>query len=654
MIANKTNESAPETQRNSVFALLSKNIVPLLTLAIVAGACFAVVQYYKKPGQMSVMESQAMDMSAMVPPKGSMPVAIARVSRENIDGSVTYTGTALAYEDEDIFPRIEARIVQMPVYPGQKVSKGQLLVQLDAPQNSEYLARMDEAQFEAQASEHDAGIAKEEFKKNEYQLKAAEAAESGAQSAVAEAQASVDYWQPELRREAELLKKQVISQQEYDNEDSQLKGAQAKLALAKSQLTEAGSRKMAAQADVEMTMHHVAHRYAMSKQANAKAQSAQIIESYRQIVASSEGVITKRLVSPGVVVSPGMLIMKLAHIRKIRLQAELANSDIDKIQVGAPVYYQSSKSSEVREAKVTSIFPAADPSTRTFIVEAMITNLQPQQTLAKPGDLSNLDHYQFLPGQYVIMRIVTGSANGLVIPNKAIVWKEGGAKVWKAVGGQNDKGAASKYTCLMHPEIHEDKPGKCPKCGMELVAQEKSGPLSAELVDVKLGLSNAEKTQVLSGLNENDQVIYEGQEDLQPGMPVVATDWGKSAPEKLPDAADLNSNRLAAGNSFSSTQTVADLVLQLKMTPTPLKADNNELQISVEQNGKAFSGINISGTSSMPDMMAMAGPALQAREIAPGQYVIKCNFSSGLWKADLHLTQSGPEEQHLAVEIEVP
>ena len=25
------------------------------------------------------------------------------------------------------------------------------------------------------------------------------------------------------------------------------------------------------------------------------------------------------------------------------------------------------------------------------------------------------------------------------------------------------------YTCEMHPEVISDKPGKCPKCGMELI-----------------------------------------------------------------------------------------------------------------------------------------------------------------------------------------
>ena len=29
--------------------------------------------------------------------------------------------------------------------------------------------------------------------------------------------------------------------------------------------------------------------------------------------------------------------------------------------------------------------------------------------------------------------------------------------------------AAVKYTCPMHPEVVQDAPGNCPKCGMKLV-----------------------------------------------------------------------------------------------------------------------------------------------------------------------------------------
>jgi hypothetical protein len=32
-----------------------------------------------------------------------------------------------------------------------------------------------------------------------------------------------------------------------------------------------------------------------------------------------------------------------------------------------------------------------------------------------------------------------------------------------------DSSTAGIYTCKMHPEVISDKPGKCPKCGMDLV-----------------------------------------------------------------------------------------------------------------------------------------------------------------------------------------
>ncbi len=35
--------------------------------------------------------------------------------------------------------------------------------------------------------------------------------------------------------------------------------------------------------------------------------------------------------------------------------------------------------------------------------------------------------------------------------------------------------AGTTYTCPMHPEIHADHPGKCPKCGMTLVPETKTG-----------------------------------------------------------------------------------------------------------------------------------------------------------------------------------
>lgn len=40
-----------------------------------------------------------------------------------------------------------------------------------------------------------------------------------------------------------------------------------------------------------------------------------------------------------------------------------------------------------------------------------------------------------------------------------------------AAAGKNHK-IAKQYTCTMHPEVVKDKPGLCPKCGMDLVEKE--------------------------------------------------------------------------------------------------------------------------------------------------------------------------------------
>jgi len=33
------------------------------------------------------------------------------------------------------------------------------------------------------------------------------------------------------------------------------------------------------------------------------------------------------------------------------------------------------------------------------------------------------------------------------------------------------KEAVKIYTCSMHPEVKSNKPGKCPKCGMDLIVK---------------------------------------------------------------------------------------------------------------------------------------------------------------------------------------
>ncbi|WES99032.1 multicopper oxidase domain-containing protein [Chryseobacterium arthrosphaerae] len=60
----------------------------------------------------------------------------------------------------------------------------------------------------------------------------------------------------------------------------------------------------------------------------------------------------------------------------------------------------------------------------------------------------------------------------------------------------------SAYTCPMHPEVISDKPGKCPKCGMELVEKENHQHTAVEN-------SKGEKS-VLKRNSENGKVTFGG------------------------------------------------------------------------------------------------------------------------------------------------
>jgi len=39
----------------------------------------------------------------------------------------------------------------------------------------------------------------------------------------------------------------------------------------------------------------------------------------------------------------------------------------------------------------------------------------------------------------------------------------------KSMGGGQQATVNGQYTCPMHPEVRSDQPGRCPRCGMELV-----------------------------------------------------------------------------------------------------------------------------------------------------------------------------------------
>jgi len=530
----------------------------LIILVAVALATSWVVKKYRQPGTMTVLESLAMDMSAMTAPVGRVPVATEKAKRGPIEAVITYTGSVLPFTEEEVYPRVTGRILEMPYYPGDRLQAGQVVAKLDT---SELGSRVAEASFEATAAEQEVRAAQAELaqarakvkqaqqeqaaaqarqSQAEAQVEAAESDLADAESGLDSAWADLEYWKAEIKREEALLKQGAVSQQEYDSEKAQYASAQAKVKQAealikqkqasvrsaqamitqtRSEVEAASAAVEAEQAGANAVQRGVDRAAAMTAKARAAARTAGIVKGYANVVTTRGGVVTARLISPGTLVQPGMPIVKVADLSRVRLQANVAEKDLGSVKVGDQVRVRSPEDRKLLiEARLTSVFPAADPTTRTALVEAVVAN---------PGQ-------RISPGRYVRMEIVAARhEDALSVPNSSLVTVSEAGKpvVWIVARATAGK---VQYTCVMHPGVISDHPGNCPKCGMELVPKQLPGKGKAHRVEVGTGITDGERTEIVSGLHEGDEVIYAGWENLQEGQAVAPTAWGAEGPTELP------------------------------------------------------------------------------------------------------------------------
>jgi hypothetical protein len=103
--------------------------------------------------------------------------------------------------------------------------------------------------------------------------------------------------------------------------------------------------------------------------------------------------------------------------------------------------------------------------------------------------------------------------------------------VW-TVAVQDTK-SGTVYTCVMHPEIREQKPGTCPKCNMSLTAEQTGGKRIAHLADVEVGPSDGHRTQITSGIAAGQEIVTRGIENLREGMALQNVPYGAQGPLQL-------------------------------------------------------------------------------------------------------------------------
>ncbi len=453
--------------------MLSRPVLIAIALfaLVIFGSIYA-VNHFRRPGAMTPIEAQVMDMNAPAP-EGVVPVTLATAELRPFNPSVSYSGQVVGFVEQDVYPRVTGTIVWMPYYVGNSVRKGQVLARLDTTQilplvnekaamvqsaqtgvgsaQADYqqaLAAVSEAEAElgqreglVQEAEANLSVAREARDAAQSQVVAAQSDVENARAMVSSAEADQRYWTEELKRAESLFAAGALSKDEYQKEKADAEKSAAALrqanqgvttALAKVKAAQAQKRqadagvtaaqKKVVQAQSELMAHHAHVRTTQAAANSAKQkigqasanvgaaraglQGATANASYAEIRAETDGVITQRLISPGVLVNPGQAILRVAQIQPIRVQANVSEADLSRIQVGEMVQIRHrDKNEKPVIARVSSVAPSLDASARTGIVEAVLPNRDKT----------------FLPGQFVSADISTSAGgNALVIPRAAL------------------------------------------------------------------------------------------------------------------------------------------------------------------------------------------------------------------------------------------
>ncbi|MDR1357715.1 MAG: efflux RND transporter periplasmic adaptor subunit [Tannerellaceae bacterium] len=191
------------------------------------------------------------------------------------------------------------------------------------------------------------------------------------------------------------------------------------------------------------------------------------------------------------------------------------------------------------------------------------------------------------------------------------------------------------WTCSMHPQIRQDKPGKCPICAMELIRLVPSGSVSTASADIMLSeeaaaLADVQTARVTRGAAIKEIFLYGTiQSDERLARSEVAHAGGRI--EKL--HVNFTGETILEGQKIATiySPTLLNAQRELLEAADMYAADKSQAGLIEAARGKLrlmkltdrqIAEIEASGqTSALTDIMAQAGGIVAARKVAEGDYV---------------------------------
>lgn len=240
--------------------------------------------------------------------------------------------------------------------------------------------------------------------------------------------------------------------------------------IAQQELDDATAKDLAGAAQVDAAKSALAAARQQLEESQAERAHYAALSEYSRITAPFDGVVTWRYADTGALIQAGtsnqasMPVVKLSQVNVLRLRIPVPESLAASIRDGDPAEIVVQATNEQLTGKVIRATDSLDRSTRTMQVEIDVPNPK----------------YELSPGMYANVTVrVRNAPDALTIPLQAL-----------------HRGEDKTTVLLVNAQDH------------------------VEERQIQTGIEGANRIQVVSGLNEGDQVIVGSSSEYHPGQRV--------------------------------------------------------------------------------------------------------------------------------------
>jgi HlyD family secretion protein len=400
-------------------------------------------------------------------------VTVEKIQKRDLEAIVSASGKIQARTTVNISADTMGRVTQLAVDEGQRVTKGQFLMQID-PRNQQTAADRTAAGLAAARSQLD-------------QL----------QNAVAAARENLALSRENLRRTRELWAQQLTTRQALDTAESEVKVREANLR------------------DAEQALSTQSQRI---RETQAQVSSAQYDLSRARIESPIDGLVVRRNIEQGETVvigtmnNAGTVLLQIADMSIIEAEVEVDETDIPFVQIGQPAKIRidalpdrefTGKVTEVGNSPIVQAQAGQTGQTATnfkvtVTIDGQIPEVRPGFTCTADITTATRKQATAVPIQAMAVRELIYDAAGKIVPQPKPDPK-----------AKSDAPRPSATDPLPAGQTRKDTEGV-------FVIKDKV----ATFVPVKTGIAGDKYFEVLSGLNPGAEVItgpFNSVRDLKEG-----------------------------------------------------------------------------------------------------------------------------------------